>query len=304
MPLMVAPDAIIAVQEVSKNFRSVAAVDGASFEIGSGEIFGLLGPNGAGKTTLIRLILDLIRPDAGSIRIQGQPISEAHKNRIGYLPEERGLYYRQKVMAVLEYLGTLKGVSIERVRGNARDWLKRLEIDDLRNRPVQELSKGNQQKVQFIATVVSDPDILILDEPFTGLDPINVHLLVRSIRELAAEGKTVVLSVHQMSLVESLCRRVFMINRGRQVLYGDLEEIQYRYSEPSFLVRSGADYGTCALIDRFTGHNAATTVYLKQGVEPARFLRWLVESGAEVESFQRARTPLDEIFIRVVRDNS
>ena len=197
---MVAPDAIISVQEVSKNFRSVAAVDGASFEIGSGEIFGLLGPNGAGKTTLIRLILDLIRPDAGSIRIQGQPISEAHKNRIGYLPEERGLYYRQKVMAVLEYLGTLKGVSIERVRGNARDWLKRLEIDDLRNRPVQELSKGNQQKVQFIATVVSDPDILILDEPFTGLDPINVHLLVRSIRELAAEGKTVVLSVHQMSL--------------------------------------------------------------------------------------------------------
>ncbi|MDE2756484.1 MAG: ATP-binding cassette domain-containing protein [Acidobacteriota bacterium] len=304
MPPMVAPNAIVSVQEVSKNFRSVVAVDGASFEIGSGEIFGLLGPNGAGKTTLIRLILDLIRPDAGSIRIQGQPISETHKNRIGYLPEERGLYFRQKVMAVLEYLGTLKGVSVERVRGNARDWLKRLEIDDLRNRPVQELSKGNQQKVQFIATVVSDPDILILDEPFTGLDPINVHLLVRSIQELAAEGKTVVLSVHQMSLVESLCRRVFMINRGRQVLYGDLEDIQNRYSEPSFLVRSGADYQSCDLIDRFTSHNAAATVYLKQGVEAARFLRWLVESGAEVESFQRARTPLDEIFIRVVRDSS
>ena len=301
---MVTPDAIISVQEVSKNFRSVVAVDGASFEIGSGEIFGLLGPNGAGKTTLIRLILDLIRPDAGSIRIQGQPISETHKNRIGYLPEERGLYFRQKVMAVLEYLGTLKGVSIERARGNARDWLKRLEIDDLRNRPVQELSKGNQQKVQFIATVVSDPDILILDEPFTGLDPINVHLLVRSIQELAAEGKTVVLSVHQMSLVESLCRRVFMINRGRQVLYGDLEEIQNHHSEPSFLVRSGANYGTCELIDRFTRRNAATTVYLKPGVEPARFLGWLVESGAEVESFQRARTPLDEIFIRVVRESS
>ena len=304
MPLMVVPNAIVSVQEVSKNFRSVVAVDGASFEIGSGEIFGLLGPNGAGKTTLIRLILDLIRPDAGSIRIQGQPISETHKNRIGYLPEERGLYFRQRVMAVLEYLGTLKGVSIGRVRNNARNWLKRLEIDDLRNRPVQELSKGNQQKVQFIATVVSDPDILILDEPFTGLDPINVHLLVRTIQELAAEGKTVVLSVHQMSLVESLCRRVFMINRGRQVLYGDLEDIQNRYSEPSFLVRSGADYQRCDLIDRFTSHNAVATVYLKQGVQAAQFLRWLVESGAEVESFQRARTPLDEIFIRVVRDSS
>jgi ABC-2 type transport system ATP-binding protein len=301
---MVAPEPIISVQKVSKNFRSVVAVNGASFEIGGGEIFGLLGPNGAGKTTLIRLILDLIRPDAGSIRIQGQPVSEDHKNRIGYLPEERGLYFRQKVMAVLEYLGTLKGASIERVRGNARDWLKRLEIDDLRNRPVQELSKGNQQKVQFIATVVSDPDILIPDEPFTGLDPINVDLLVRSIQELAAEGKTVVLSVHQMSLVESLCRRVFMINRGHQVLYGDLEDIQNRYSEPSFLVRSGADYRGCELIDRFAGHNAATTVYLKPGVEPARFLRWLVDSGAEVESFQRARTPLDEIFIRVVRESS
>ena len=301
---MVAPNSIIAVQEVCKNFRSVVAVDRASFEIASGEIFGLLGPNGAGKTTLIRLVLDLIRPDAGSIRIRGQPVSEAHKNRIGYLPEERGLYFRQTVMAVLEYLGMLKGVSIERVRSNARDWLKRLEIDDLRNRPVQELSKGNQQKVQFIATVVSDPDILILDEPFTGLDPINVRLLVRSIQELAANGKTVVLSVHQMSLVESLCRRVFMINRGRQVLYGDLEGIQNRYSEPSFLVRSGADYRSCELIDRFTSHNAAATVSLKQGVEPACFLRWLVESGAEVESFQRARTPLDEIFIRVVRDHS
>ena len=301
---MVAPNPIISVQEVSKNFRSVVAVDGASFEIGSGEIFGLLGPNGAGKTTLIRLILDLIRPDSGSIRIQGQPISETRKNRIGYLPEERGLYSRQKVMAVLEYLGTLKGASIERVRGNARNWLQKLEIDDLRNRPVQELSKGNQQKVQFIAAVVSDPDILILDEPFTGLDPINVHLLVRSIRELAAEGKTVVLSVHQMSLVESLCRRVFMINRGRQVLYGDLEEIQNRHSEPSFRVRSGADYQECELVDRFTSRNAAATVYLKQGVEAAQFLRWLVESGAEVESFQRARTPLDEIFIRVVRDSS
>ena len=301
---MVSPNAVISVRNVSKNFRSVVAVDGASFEIGGGEIFGLLGPNGAGKTTLIRLILDLIRPDAGSIQIQGQPISETHKNRIGYLPEERGLYFRQRVMAVLEYLGSLKGVPIERVRSNARDWLKRLEIDDLRNRPVQELSKGNQQKVQFIATVVSDPDILILDEPFTGLDPINVHLLVRSIQELAAEGKTVVLSVHQMSLVESLCRRVFMINRGRQVLYGDLEDIQNRYSEPSFLVRSGADYRTCELIDRFSGHNAAATVYLKQGVEAAQFLRWLVESGAEIESFQRARTPLHEIFIRVVRENS
>lgn len=301
---MVSPNAVISVEDVSKNFRSVVAVDGASFEIGGGEIFGLLGPNGAGKTTLIRLILDLIRPDAGSIQIQGQPISETHKNRIGYLPEERGLYSRQRVTAVLEYLGSLKGVPIERVRSNARDWLKRLEIDDLRNRPVQELSKGNQQKVQFIATVVSDPDILILDEPFTGLDPINVHLLVRCIQELAAEGKTVVLSVHQMSLVESLCRRVFMINRGRQVLYGDLEDIQNRYSEPSFLVRSGAEYHGCELIDRFTRHNAAATVYLKQGVEAAQFLRWLVESGAEIESFQRARTPLHEIFIRVVRDNS
>lgn len=301
---MVARNAIVSVQDVSKSFNSVVAVDSASFEIDGGEIFGLLGPNGAGKTTLIRLILDLIRPDAGTIEIQGQPLTEAHKNRIGYLPEERGLYFRQKVLVVLEYLGTLKGVSRERARGNARDWLKRLEIDDLRSRPVQELSKGNQQKVQFIATVVSDPDILILDEPFTGLDPINVHLLVRSIQELAAEGKTVVLSVHQMSLVESLCRRVFMINRGRQVLYGSLEDIQNRYSEPSFLVRSGAEYQRCELIDRFTSHNAAATVYLKQGVEPARFLHWLVESGAEVASFQRTRTPLEEIFIRVVRDSS
>jgi ABC-2 type transport system ATP-binding protein len=298
------PNASISVQDVSKTFNSVVAVDHASFEITTGEIFGLLGPNGAGKTTLIRLILDLIRPDDGTIQIQGQSIAEKHKNRIGYLPEERGLYHRQKVMAVLEYLAALKSVSIDRARSNARDWLKRLEIDDLRGRRIQELSKGNQQKVQFIAAVVSDPEILILDEPFTGLDPINVHLLVRSIQELAAKGKTVVLSVHQMSLVESLCRRVFMINQGRQVLYGDLEDIQSRYSEPSFLVRSGADYGRCEFIERFTSHNSAATIYLKQGVEPSRFLHWLVRSGSEVESFQRTRTPLEEIFIRVVRESS
>lgn len=294
----------ILVQDVKKRFNSVAAVDRVSLEIKSGEIFGLLGPNGAGKTTLIRLILDLIRPDSGLIQILGRSITEKDKDRIGYLPEERGLYSRQRVLAVLEYFAVLKGVPADLAYRNARYWLKRLEIDDLRSRRIQELSKGNQQKVQFIAAVASDPEILILDEPFTGLDPINIHLLVQSIQDLAANGKTVALSVHQMSLVESLCRRVFMINHGRQVLYGDLDDIQSRYSDHSFLVRSGADYSKCELIEKISSHHDAATIHLKKGIEGQRFLRWLVQSGVEIESFQRTKTPLEDIFVRVVRENS
>ncbi len=296
--------AAVSVQDVKKTFSSVVAVDRVSFEINRGEIFGLLGPNGAGKTTLIRLILDLLRPDSGLIQIHGGRITEKDKNRIGYLPEERGLYSRQRVLAVLEYFAVLKGVPADLACRNARYWLKRLEIDDLRGRRIQELSKGNQQKVQFIATVVADPDILILDEPFTGLDPINIHLLVQAVQELAASGKTLVLSLHQMSLVESLCRRVFMINQGRQVLYGDLDDIQSRYSDPSFLVRSGADYRNCEFIEKISSHNDAATIHLKKGVESGSFLHWLLQSGAEIESFQRTKTPLEDIFVRVVRESS
>ncbi len=169
----------IALYSVRKTFRTVVAVENASFEVQPGEIFGLLGPNGAGKTTLLRLIMDIFRPDSGSIQIFGHQLLKEDKGRIGYLPEERGLYTRQKVQAVIEYLVQLKGVPQPKARINTLDWLKRLDMLDVKDRRVQELSKGNQQKIQFIATVAADPEILVLDEPFSGLDPVNARALIQ-----------------------------------------------------------------------------------------------------------------------------
>ncbi|MBI3951285.1 MAG: ABC transporter ATP-binding protein [Acidobacteria bacterium] len=293
----------ISVTQVRKSFDSLVAVNDVSLEVHQGEIFGLLGPNGAGKTTLIRMIMDIIRPDAGAVEILGHHLTDEDKARIGYLPEERGLYTRQRALAVLEYFASLKGLDAHKARGNALAWLERLEMMEVKDKKVGELSKGNQQKIQLIATVVANPEIIILDEPFSGLDPINARTVSTTIRELAAAGKTILLSAHQMGLVETLCERVFMINKGRRVLYGDLDEIKRQYSDNAVLVRSTADYSRCGLIDHRIPENGAMKVYLRAGVRPGDFLAWLLESGAEVESFERATTPLEDIFIRLVEEN-
>lgn len=291
----------IALHSVRKSFRNVVAVDDASFEVQRGEIFGLLGPNGAGKTTLLRLIMDIFRPDSGSIQVFGHHFLKEDKARIGYLPEERGLYTRQKVQAVIEYLVQLKGVAQPQARTNTLRWLERLDMLNVKDRKVQELSKGNQQKIQLIATVAADPEILVLDEPFSGLDPVNARALIQVIQELAGSGKTVVLSTHQMNLVESLCRRVFMIHHGRQVLYGDLEQIQKAHSEKAVVVRSGANYTDCPFIARATTNGRGTQILLKDNSQPRDLLAWLVETGADVESFECAKTPLEDIFIKLVQ---
>ncbi len=292
----------ITLHSVRKAFRSVIAVQDVSFEVHAGEIFGLLGPNGAGKTTLLRLIMDIFRPDSGSIQVFGRHFLKEDKARIGYLPEERGLYTRQKVQAVVEYLVQLKGVPQPQARANTLRWLERLEMLGVKDRKVQELSKGNQQKIQFIATVAADPEILILDEPFSGLDPVNARAMIQVIQELATGGKTIVLSTHQMNLVESLCRRVFMIHQGRQVLYGNLEDIQKAYSENSVIVRSDAGYSHCPWIARAVANGRGTQIVLSDNARPRDLLAWLVETGAEVESFERAKTPLEDIFIKLVQE--
>jgi ABC-2 type transport system ATP-binding protein len=289
----------IALRSVRKTFRSIVAVRDVSFEVQSGEIFGLLGPNGAGKTTLLRLIMDIFRPDAGHIRIMGHRFSEEDKRHIGYLPEERGLYMKQKVQAVVEYLVQLKGLSHSEARSNTLRWLERMEMLAAKDRKIQELSKGNQQKIQFIATVAAEPEILILDEPFSGLDPVNARAMIQTIQDLAAKGRTIVLSTHQMNLVESLCRRVFMIHQGQQVLYGNLEEIREQYSDNSVIVESDADYGRCPWIARTSLNGRGTRIVLNEGARPRDVLAWLVETGAEVEAFERAKTPLEEIFIKL-----
>lgn len=291
----------IALHSVRKAFRSVVAVEDVSFEVQRGEIFGLLGPNGAGKTTLLRLIMDIFRPDSGSIQVFGHHFQKEDKARIGYLPEERGLYTRQKVQSVIEYLVQLKGVSQPQARTNTLRWLERLDMIGVKERRVQELSKGNQQKIQFIVTVAAEPEILLLDEPFSGLDPVNARAFIQIIQELAESGKTIVLSTHQMNLVESLCRRVFMIHHGRQVLYGDLEQIQKAYSEKAVVVRSGANYANCPFIAHMTTNGRGTRILLKDNSQPRDLLAWLVETGAEVESFECSKMPLDDIFIKLVQ---
>lgn len=291
----------IALHSVRKAFRTLIAVDDVSFEVQRGEIFGLLGPNGAGKTTLLRLIMDIFRPDSGSIQIFGHHFQKEDKARIGYLPEERGLYTRQKVQSVIEYLVQLKGVSQPQARTNTLRWLERLDMIGIKDRRVQELSKGNQQKIQFIVTVAAEPEILVLDEPFSGLDPVNARAFIQIIQELAESGKTIVLSTHQMNLVESLCRRVFMIHQGRQVLYGDLEQIQKAHSEKAVVVRSAANYADCPFITHTATNGRGTRILLKDRSQPRDLLAWLVETGAEVESFECSKMPLDDIFIKLVQ---
>jgi ABC-2 type transport system ATP-binding protein len=294
----------IRVEGVSKTFDKTRALENVSLEVHRGEVFGVLGPNGAGKTTLIRTILDIIRPDSGRVEIFGQRFRPEHRDRIGYLPEERGLYARQKVGAVLEYLGALKGLAPAVARTQARTWLERFELTDAVDKKVEQLSKGNQQKIQIISTLLASPPILILDEPLSGLDPLSARVVNTVIRDGAAAGQSVLLSSHQMGLVEALCTRVFMIAHGRRVLYGDLREIKRQHSTDAVRVQSSADYRTCPLVTRIDGTispERPVDVHLQEGARAEEFLRWLVSTGATVESFERMSTPLEDIFVKVAQ---
>ncbi|MEJ2559098.1 MAG: ATP-binding cassette domain-containing protein, partial [Anaerolineae bacterium] len=230
------PPILLEVKNLVKRYGNFNAVDDLSFEVYQGDVFGLLGPNGAGKTTTIRTIMDILKPDAGTVSVLGQPPGAA-RSRIGYLPEERGLYRDLKVLDVLIYLAELKGTSRATAHQRALTWLERVELADWAERKVKDLSRGMQQKLQFVASLVHDPELLILDEPFQGLDPVNVELLKGLIRELQREGKTLVLSAHQMNLVEALCDRILLINQGKGVLYGSLAEIKRRYAPHAVRLR-------------------------------------------------------------------
>ncbi len=293
----------IAVADVSKSFGPVAAVRNISFTVGRGEVFGLVGPNGAGKTTLIRMIMNIFRPDDGSIHVLGKALAPKDKDRIGYLPEERGVYTKQKVQFVLEYFAQLKGLSRAQARSNAERWLKKLELWEVRERQIQELSKGNQQKVQLIAAVIADPEIVILDEPFSGLDPVNARLLISIVRELAAEGKAVLFSSHQMNLVESLCQRVLMIDQGKAVLYGELDRIRRDYSDNAVLVQTDAALDDCPFVLKTLPHEQGRKVYLRQEARPEDLLSWLVGYGSSIKFFEQAPVKLEEIYVKIVEGN-
>jgi ABC-2 type transport system ATP-binding protein len=293
----------VRVDRISKRFDKTVALTDVSLEVHAGEIFGIVGPNGAGKTTLIRTILDIIKPDSGTVEVFGRPFAPADRDRIGYLPEERGLYPRQKVGAVLEYLAALKGMKAFDARRELVRWLERFELSDFVDKKIEQLSKGNQQKIQIAAALISRPAIAILDEPLSGLDPVSARLAHRAIRDYAAAGHTVLLSTHQMNVVESLCSRVFMIARGRRVLYGDLKSIKREHSHSNAIrVLSDADYGRCPLVASVLSpgdQEEAAHVQLRETATPEEFLSWLVANQARVEAFERLTMPLEDIFVTV-----
>ena len=304
---MTASSPLIRADGVTKRFGKTLALDNVSLQVAGGEIFGLLGPNGAGKTTLIRTILDIIKPDSGRLELFGRLFQPEDRDRIGYLPEERGLYPRQPVGAVLEYMGALKGMARADARAEAARWLERLGLADASARKVEQLSKGNQQKVQVAATLLARPEIVILDEPLSGLDPVSARLVTGIIRDYAATGHTVLLSTHQMGMVESLCTRVTMIARGRVVLDGELRAIRRQYSNNAIRVVSTSDYQSCPHVERVDALASAdgfVDVHLRPPATGDDFLRWLVATGARVEHFERLSTPLEEIFVRVATEQS
>jgi ABC-2 type transport system ATP-binding protein len=291
---------MIQVENLVKHYAHVKAVDGVSFSVAQGEIFGLLGPNGAGKTTTIRTLMDIIKPDSGSIKLMGQPVTEASKARIGYLPEERGLYKSFKLLECLAYLGALKGLPRKNARQRAESLLKRTGLEEYGNRKIKELSKGMTQKAQFLAAIVHDPALLIMDEPFQGLDPVNTELLKTLLLEEQARGKTVILSTHNMNQVEEMCNRILLIDHGQAVLYGSLGEIKARYAEHAVILECDALPEGLAGVQRVEQHNHAYELILDQHVSPQDILRQLVTADVVVQRFEVATPPLEEIFISVV----
>jgi ABC-2 type transport system ATP-binding protein len=295
------------VDHVTKKFGDFTAVNNLSLQVHRGRVFGLIGPNGAGKTTTIRMIVNITVPDSGRIELFGQPMSTQLQDRIGYLPEERGLYRKMKVGEQLRFFAELKDVRGKDADERINNWLAKLELTDWKNKRAKDLSKGMQQKVQFITAVIHDPDLLILDEPFSGLDPVNVELMKQTILEKKAEGKTIILSTHQMEIAEKLCDDVCMINRSYKVLDGKLREIRRSFSLNAVELQiAGGDsvLEDPSLVANTRQNGDDTEVLLAPGANAQTLLKRLVESGAVINKFELAEPSLHDIFIEKVRENA
>jgi len=288
-----------------KTFGSVKAVTDVSFEVYPGEIFGLLGPNGAGKTTTIRVMLDIYRPDRGQIAVFGGRLDEAKKDRIGYLPEDRGLYKDLKLEPTLIYLATLKGLDEATARKRLAGWLQRLDLWDHRQKKIQDLSRGMQQKAQIIATLIHEPALIVVDEPFSGLDPVNTRLVKTIIEEQRQAGRTVIMSTHQMYQVEALCNRIVLIDRGRSVLYGEVEQIKHDFAGNAIVVAGQGDFSQVPGALEARRENGTWHLALAPGVSSQDVFRALAaRNDVKIERFEIAEPSLDDIFISVVQGAS
>lgn len=290
----------VEVSRISKSFGATRAVDDVSFAVERGEIFGLLGPNGAGKTTSIRIMLDIFKPDSGNVSILDGPMTDDKKARIGYMPEERGLYQDVALERCLVYLTTLKGLSPAEAHRRLAPYLERFDLAAHKHKKVKELSKGMQQKAQIINTLLHQPELLIVDEPFAGLDPINTQMVKDVLRELRDAGRTIIMSTHQMHQVEELCDHIVLINNGHDVLRGGLSDIRRRYTGHAVFVRVSGELPALPGVTAVEPHNHAARLTLAPGTAPQDILQGLIAAGAAVEQFEIAVPGLDEIFIRVV----
>ncbi len=292
---------IVSLAGLCKTFGPVRAVDNVSFDVHPGEIFGLLGPNGAGKTTTIRMMLDIFKPDCGAVALFGRPLDEAAKRRIGYMPEERGLYRDQKLESTLVYLATLKGVEAAEARKRVDVWLRRLDLHQDKHKKIQDLSRGMQQKAQFIATLVHEPDLIVVDEPFANLDPVNTRLAMDILEEQAHRGAAIIMSTHLMFQVEAMCNRITLINQGRTVLYGPVQQIKREFATNAVLVAGHGDFSDLPGVLAARQENHHWRLSLAAGADPQAVLRVLAaRPDVRVERFELAAPSLDDIFIQVV----
>jgi ABC-2 type transport system ATP-binding protein len=295
----------VEVSNLAKRFGDIQAVQDVSFAIEPGEVFGLLGPNGAGKTTTIRMMMDIFKPDAGTISILGGKLDLAKKRRIGYLPEERGLYKDQKLGPTLVYLATLKGLDEKTANDRLDGWLERFDLTEYRQKKVQELSKGMQQKAQIITTLLHDPDLIVVDEPFSGLDPVNTRLVKDILEEQRAAGKSIVMSTHQMYQVEALCNRIVLIDKGSSVLYGKVDEIKRNFAGNAILLEGQGDFSLIPGVLETREDNGAWHMALEIGTDPQVVFRHLANrDGVKIDRFELAEPSLDDIFINVVQNGA
>jgi ABC-2 type transport system ATP-binding protein len=283
-----------------KTFENVTAVDNVSFNVPEGSVFGLIGRNGAGKTTTLRMMMNIYQPDSGDIIFRGKRVGQDFKDSVGYLPEERGLYKKMKVMDTLLFLSELKGRSGKEIEKRANDYLERFDLTERKNSKVQDLSKGNQQKIQFISTILHDPEFLIFDEPFAGLDPINTDLLKQIILEMKNEGKVIIFSTHLMDFAEKMCDNIAMIDRGKIILDGELDEIKKKFANRNVSIDYEGDISFLKgnpIIESMEDFGNTTGIKLTKREKAQELLRLLVEKNIVVKKFNADEISLHEIFV-------
>ncbi|MFK7775893.1 MAG: ABC transporter ATP-binding protein [Saprospiraceae bacterium] len=297
---------ILSLENVRKTYDKHVAVDGVSFNMPKGCVFGMLGPNGAGKTSLIRIITTITQADSGVVLYNGEKLNQNHPSKIGYMPEERGLYKKMKVGDHLIYLARLKGLSKSDALREIKSWFEKFGIEDWWDKKVEELSKGMQQKIQFISTVVHRPGLLILDEPFSGLDPINTNLIKDEIDELHRNGTSIIFSTHRMEQVEEVCEFMVLINQGKNVLEGSVKDVKNQYKENLFKIDFDGEIPPDALeqTNIITQKDQSITVQLKEGDDSNALLRHLIQKNVHIHSFNEILPTLNEIFIRKVASSN